>query len=217
LFNRNGREKTSWRQLSDAQCLKLCGDILRESAKFSPKHLLGYLPRSCFPKRFRLIGKNGHPDLIHNVDSKWLTLWAFFRIAALLDPVEVLKPSAVPRPNNLPSWQMVIRRTERGMGVRKVFLDREQTKVRWFSKSLQWISMAQDLVIEGPLGRSILPIQPVTSNKHMLLDVADIFTYSAARQMTKEPLAYPNLETEIHLEILKWVGDELILGQQNRS
>jgi hypothetical protein len=217
LFNRRGREKTEWRHLSDAQCMELCGDILRDVAKFNPKHLLGFLPRQCFPKRFRLIGKNGHPDLIHDTDSKWLTLWAFFRIAALLDPAEIVTPIAAPRSSNFPSWQMVVRRTERGMRVRKVFLDREQTKVRWFSKSLQWISMAQDLVIEGPLGRSNLPLQPATSDKHPVIDVADIFTYSAARQMTKEAMAYPNLETEIHLEILNWSGDELILGQRNQS
>jgi hypothetical protein len=217
LFNRHGREKTEWGHLSDTQCMELCGDILRDIVKFAPKHLLGFLPRQCFPKRFRLIGKNGHPDLIHATDSKWLTLWAFFRIAALLDPAEIVTPIDAPRPSNFPSWQMVVRRTERGMRVRKVFLDREQTKVRWFSKSLQWISMAQDLVIEGPLGRSNLPLQLAISDKHPVIDVADIFTYSAARQMTKKAMAYPNLETEIHLEILNWSGDELILGQRNQS
>lgn len=217
LFNHHAREKTEWKHLSDAQCMELCGDILRGISRFEPKHLLGYLPRQCFPKRFRLIGKNGHPDLIHDADSKCLTLWTFFRIAALLDPAEVVTPIAAPRPNNYPSWTLVIQRTERGMRVRKVFLDREQTKVRWFSKSLQWISMARDLVIDGPLGRSNLPLQPAISEKHPLIDVADIFTYSIARQLTKEAMAYPNLETEVHVEVLNWSGEELILGQQKRS
>ncbi|HEU5124754.1 MAG TPA: hypothetical protein VFW05_11895 [Verrucomicrobiae bacterium] len=214
LFNRHGREKTEWKHLSDAHCMELCGDILRELTKFNPKHLLAFLPQQCFPKRFRLIGKNGHPDLVHDTDSKWLTLWAFFRIAALLDPAEVLTPVAAPRPANFPSWQMVVRRAEQGMRVRKIFLDREQTKVRWFSKSLQWISIAQDLVIEAPLGRSILPLQLAISDKHSLIDVADVFTYSAARQITREAMVYPNLETEIHLEILNWSGEEMILGQR---
>lgn len=217
LFNRHGRARTEWRHLSDAQCMDLCGDILRGVAKHGPKHLLGYVPQRSFPKRFRLIGKNGHPDLVHPVNSKWITLWAFFSIAALLDPAEVVTPLGPPRPPNMPSWQTVFRRTERGLRVRKVFLDREHTKVRWFSKSLQWISMAQDVVIEGPLGRSSLPLELAISEKHPLIDLADIFCFSAARQVTKNPMAYPNLETEIHMEILNWSGEELIIGATHRK
>lgn len=214
LFNRSARDKSEWKHLTEAQVEVLCGDVLREIAQFRPKHLLGFLPRKRYPKRFRLIGKNGHRDLVHDVNSKWLTLWAFFRIAGLLDPAKIIEPSKGPRPNNLPSWQMMICRTERGLRVSKVFLDREQTKVRWFSKSLQWISMAKDFVVEGPLGKSHLPIEADSFDKHPLLDVADVFTYSAGRHLTKKPMNYAGLETEIHLETLNFHGDEMILGKQ---
>lgn len=216
LFNDKARKKSAWSHLTHNQAFSLCGDILRETARFSPKHLIGYMLRESYPKRMRLVGKNGHPDLVHAVDSKWLTLWAYFRIAALLDPAEIIKPADVPRPQNCPGWQILIRRTERGMRVRKLFLDREQTKVRWFSKTLQWTSMAKDLVIEGPSGKSNLPVQPSSLDKNPLIEVADIFAYSFGRQLLKEPMPYPNVVTEVHVEVLSRSGDELVFGGKAR-
>ena len=52
-------------------------EIRRDEGQSSP------FPRLPYPKRFRLKGKKGFADVTHKVDEKWLTLWAYFRIAAL--------------------------------------------------------------------------------------------------------------------------------------
>lgn len=219
LFSGHARARSGWAHIDEATAIELCGDVLRELAAFEPKYLLGHIPAVYYPKRFRLIGKNGHPDLVHDLDEKWLTLWSYFRVAALLDPVEIVEPSdptVTPRPRNLPFWQMVVKRTDPGMRVRKVFLDRENTKIRWFSKSFQWTSVAKELVIESLAGRSYLPVETAQEGKHSLLEVADIFSYSAARSMSpSKPLEYRDFSADVHVELLCGTGEEIVLGGIN--
>ncbi|MDO8927206.1 MAG: hypothetical protein Q7U94_09900 [Sideroxyarcus sp.] len=221
IYSGHARRKSGWSHLSEGEAVALCGDILRALLAFEPKYLLGYIPSTCYPKRFRLVGKNGHRDLVHDIDDKWLTLWSYFRVAALLDPIEIIEPDdpiTTPRPKNLPFWQMVIRRQEPGLRVRNVFLDREQTKVSWFSKSFQWTSVAKELVIENLAGRSHLPVETACEEKHPLLEVADIFVYSVARSFSDgKPLEYQNFSAEVHVELILGIGEEIVLGGGNAS
>lgn len=220
LYNNKARAKSPWAHISEPQAIDLCGDILKTLQKYNPKYFLGHIPSGHYPKRFRLKGKNGYPDIVHDIDEKWLMLWCYFRVAMLLDPTNVIEPPdpiKIPRPRNLPFWQVVIKRTEPGLKVRKVFLDREDTKIRWFSKSFQWITVAKDLVIEKPtIGKSFLPVEPVSEIKHSLLDVADIFVYSNARSISQgRPLEYSNFSADVQLELILDMGEEIVLGSSS--
>ena len=219
LFHNDARSKSKWAHISEQSAIELCGDILRGIAKFEPKYLLGFIPSEYYPKRFRLIGKNGHPDLVHNVDTKWLTLWAYFRIAAILDPVEIITPHNPilnPRPRNLPFWRMISKRSEPGMKVRKVFLDRESQKIRWFSKSFKWTTVAKELVIETPAFKSHLPIEETLQDKHLLIELADIFTYSNARALSQgREIVYRDFQGEVYVQVICGEGEEIILGGTN--
>lgn len=219
LFGYHARAKSPWAHISEKDAIALCGDVLRAVSKFEPKYLLGHVPSAYYPKRFRLLGKNGHPDLVHDLDEKWLLLWSYFRIAALLDPVEIVEPkdpTKTPRPRNLPFWQMVVKRADPGLRVCQVVLDREETKIRWFSKSFQWVSVAKEIVIESPMGRSYLPIEPASDVKHPLLDVADIFAYSVGRSLSQgRPLEYSDFSANVHVELLWGTGEEIVLGNAN--
>ncbi len=86
LFSGDARQKTPWAHLSEQQVMALCGDTLLELKAHEPKFLLAHFPSACYPKRFRLRGKNGHSDLVHELDDKWLTLWTYFRIASAPRP-----------------------------------------------------------------------------------------------------------------------------------
>jgi len=219
LFSGDARKKSGWTHIDEKMAIELCGDVLRELSAFEPKYLLGHIPVMSYPKRFRLVGKNGHPDLVHDIDEKWLMLWAYFHVAALLDPTEIVElsaPSSVRRPQNLPFWQMRVRRIEPGMRVRKVFLDRENTRIHWFSKSFQWTSVAKELVIENSFGQSHLPIETAQMEKHSLLEVADIFSYSVARAMSSsKTLEFRNFSAIMHLVLLPNLGAEIVLGATN--
>lgn len=219
LFSGHARAKSGWAHIDEATAIELCGDVLRELKAFEPKYLLAHIPAVDYPKRFRLIGKNGHPDLVHDLDEKWLTLWSYFQIAALLDPAEIVEPSdptVTPRPRNLPFWQMVVKRTDPGIRVRKIFLDRENTKIRWFSKSFQWSSVAKEFVIESPAGRSHLPVETAQEGKHTLLEVADVFLYSVARTISSgKSIEYRHFSADVHVELFQGIGEEIVLGGIN--
>ncbi len=216
LFSEHARAKSGWAHLSYEGAVSLCGDILETVSGFAPKYLLAYVPKSHYPKKFRLKGKNGHSDLVHEINEKWLQLWAFFRIAGLLDPWERIvpeDPKIIPRPKNLPYWNMVIRRTDPGMKVRKIFLDRENTRIPWFSKSLQWISVAKELVVDNTDGPSYLPIEHAVLKKPVMLDIADIFMYSIAREFSgANAIDYGRYCGEVLVEVLPKYGDEIVLG-----
>lgn len=221
IFAEDARNKSGWKHLDLEAARDLCGDVLRDLETYSPKYLMAHMPSAHYPKRFRLIGKNGHRDLVHDIDQKWLTLWSYFNVAKLLDPAEIIEPTnqiLTKRALNLPFWRMQVRRVEQGLRVRKVFLDREHTKIRWFSKSFQWTSVAKELVIVTPNGPSHLPVEIVQEKKHPLIDIADVFSYSAARSMYPEnPLEYGNFKSEMYIEILPSTGEEFVLGESRRS
>lgn len=216
LFNVHARKKSMWSHLSNENVVALCGETLGMIQLYQPKYLLAYVPKAHYPKRFRLKGKNGHADLVHDIDEKWLTMWAFFRIGGYLDPLTPIlpdDPKIKPRSLNRPHWNIVIKRTEPGFRVREVYLDREKTKVRWFSKSLQWISVARELVIENQNGQTYLPIVHPSVKKHLLLDIADIFTYSLAREFANNrSIDYDRFCGEVHVEKMVDFGQEIIAG-----
>jgi hypothetical protein len=216
IFNDESRRKSTWSHLSYQEVVSLCGEVLRVVRSSQPKYLLSHIPRVHYPKRFRLKGKNGHSDLVHDVDEKWLTLWAFFRIGGMLDPTDLTipdDPAIKPRPTNLPFWNMVMKRVEPGFRVRRVYLDRENTKIRWFSKTMQWISVAKELVVENPSGPTYLPIEHASGTKHSLLDIADIFVYSIARELgSNKPLDYGQYCGEVHVEQMTNYGEEIVGG-----
>ena len=122
-------------------------------------------------------------DTVYLTDGDYIKLFIGYlnRVQHLIVPDD---PKIRPRPKNLPYWNMVIRRTDPGMKVRKIYLDRENTKIPWFSKSLQWISVAKELVVENVDGPSYLPIEHASIKKPVMLDIADIFTYSIAREFS---------------------------------
>jgi hypothetical protein len=216
LFSEQARAKSDWSHLSSKDAVLLCGAVLQATAGFDPKYLVGFIPKAHYPKTFRLKGKFGPPDLVHYIDEKWLQLWAYFRVGALLDPVELdvpKDPKVTPRPRNLPYWNMVIRRDDPGMRVSKVYLDREQTNIQWFSKSLQWISVAKELVIEDARGPSYLPVQPATTPKPALIDMADVFTYSIGREFVADrSIDYGHYCGQVLVEKMLDRGDEWVIG-----
>jgi hypothetical protein len=216
IFGDNAREKSSWSHLSYQDVVSLCGEVLRVVGFSEPKYLVAHIPKAHYPKRFRLRGKSGHPDLVHDIDEKWLTLWAFFRIGGLLDPVTPIvpdDPKIKPRPRNLPFWNMVTKRTDPGLRVRAIYLDREKTKIRWISKKLQWISVARELVVENRDGSTYLPIKDASNKKPSLVDVADILTYSIARELEgNKPIDYGSYCGEVHLEQMADYGEEIVAG-----
>ena len=76
--------------------------------------------------------------------------------------------------------------------------------------------MAREMFIEGPAGSSYLPIEMAQETKHALLDVADIFVYSIARDLSQgRPLEYPRFSAEVLVELVHHEGEELILGGNN--
>lgn len=216
LFSKDARNKSEWAHISDAGAVELCGDVLRELASLQPKYLLSFVTSDNYPKRLRLVGKNGHPDLVHKIDEKWLTLPTYFWTAALLDPVETIVPAdpiITPSPRNLPFWRIGFKRTDRGPYVRSIFLDREETNVRWFSKTFKWTTVVKELVVDGPKGPSHLPLQFASDKKHPLLEVADIFTYSIARSLSQgKPLEYRDFEAEVFAQPLLFSKEEWVLG-----
>lgn len=216
LFHSHARKKSCWAHLSEQEVVKLCGDALKIVSATQPIYLLSFIPREHFPKKFRLIGKNGHPDLIHEIDEKWLTLWAYHGIAASLDPVTIVKPpdyKTIPRARNLPFWQKIVVRNQLGIKVSKIFLDREQTNIRWFSKTFQWITVAKELVIRTPWFESFLPLEVMGNDKHPLIDLADIFTYSQSRFFSQKEIIFEGFFGDVDVMILGSEGEEIVFGE----
>jgi hypothetical protein len=216
LFHVHARKKSCWAHLSEQEVIKLCGDALKIVSSFHPKYLLSFIPREHFPKQFRLIGKNGHPDLIHEIDEKWLTLWAYHGIAANLDPVTIVTPpdyKITPKARNLPFWQKIVVRNQLGLKVSKVFLDREQTNIRWFSKTFQWITVAKELVIRTPWFESFLPLEVMDNDKHSLIDMADIFTYSQSRVFSDREIVFEDFFGEVDVIVLGHECEEIVFGE----
>lgn len=216
MFRGDARAKSEWAHLSAEEATELCSLALNGLHDFGVKFAMGIMPVEHYPKSFRLRGKNGPPDQVHAVDDKWRELWAFQRAAMMLDPVEQLKPAdplVEPSPPNQPWWQLVAPLVSPGFKVRKVFLDREITKIRWFSKKFQWSTVAKDFVIDGTLGRSYLPIQPDhEDSKHPMIDLADIFAWNFARSAGKNPITLLDRNAPVHAVLCAYLGEEIVLG-----
>ena len=101
-----------------------------------------------------------------------------------------------------------------GAVVDKLYVDREQAKIRWFSKSFQWTTVAKDIVIENSTSRSFLPIVSPIEEKHSLLQLADMFIYAQGRELTGRALEFGNLMSkDVFLERVGQEGiDEIVRG-----
>jgi hypothetical protein len=216
MFRWDARAKSEWAHLSAEQATELCSLALNGLHDLGVKFAMGIMPVEHYPKSFRLKGKNGHPDLVHDVDDKWRELWAFQRAAMMLDPVEQIEPAdpkIVPSPLNQPWWQVIAPLAPPGFKVRKVYLDRESTKIRWFSKKFQWTTLAKDFVIKGTLGESFLPIQDgQADSKHPMLDLADIFVWNVARSTGSNPMTLLDRPARVHAVGCANFGEELVFG-----
>lgn len=161
IFNSCARSKGVWAHLTDERAIFLLRDCFLAARSFDVRYFVAFSPKGYFPQTLRLLGKNGHADIMHAIDKNWITLNLFQGLAKYFDPAEVLPVpnyGISPRANNEPYWQIIVKRNYRGAVVDQLYVDREQAKIRWFSKSFQWVTVAKDIVIEKPTGRSFLPI-----------------------------------------------------------
>lgn len=216
IFGVSALQKSAWAHLNQAQVIELCGSALDEFRTLGVKYALGAMPIANYPRRFRLRGREGHADIVHDIDDKWRELWTYHRAAMMLDPVSLIpvaKPTITPSRKNQPWWRMQAQLVKPGFKVSKVYLDNESTKVSWFSKRFQWQTIARDFVIDGTLGPSFLPIHDQSNmTKHPLLDVADIFVWNVARAFGNSPIKLLADETDVHTIICPPMGDEITLG-----
>ena len=215
LLNESRRERSEWAHLKLSDVTEMCGAVLSILRTYEARYVLGVMTVENCPTSFRLRGKNGHADLVHPVNDKWRELWTYYRAATLLKPVELVRPPdplTTPTPKNMPTWRVVAPLVEPGFSVRKVHLDREQTKIRWFSKKLQWATVASDFVLKAPEGESFLPIQPTKETKHYMLDVADIFVWNVARAFSDKPITFLTEQTDVKVVLCAPMGDQIVLG-----
>jgi hypothetical protein len=192
MFAGDRRSKSEWSHLDSEKCGSMISEVLAELEVFKPLYLCTYWPRQHYPKTFRLKGRNGHSDIVHKVDDKWMVLWSFQNTATLFDPSSINAPSdplVTMSPKNKPYWRFIAKREDRGPLVSMIYLDRDTTNVRWFSKSFQWETIAREIVVETPRGASTLPFAKMDGQKHPLIELADIFIYTISRQISgKSPL-----------------------------
>lgn len=216
LFNDDRRLKSEWSHLSLEQAIKMCSLILEKLGDLGVHYLAGIMDASHYPETLRLRGKNGHKDLVHLIDNKWRELWMFHGVATFLNP-EVIStppdPIKAPSPLNMPWWRVEAELISPNFIVSKVYLDRENTKIQWFSKKFQWTTVAKDFVIRTPQGKSFLPIQSIEDNvKHPMLDVADIFIWNLARSFGKNPITFLSMPTDVQVVLYADRGKEIVLG-----
>jgi hypothetical protein len=216
IFNGAARAKGPWAHLTQDTAISLLRDSFLAANSYGVRYLVAFSPKAYFPRRLRLLGRNGHADLVHDIDKNWITLNLFQGLAGYLDPVTVSSPPdylSSPRPLTEPFWQLIVRRKFPGLLVDRLYVDREQTKIRWFSKSFQWATVARDLVIEGPRGQSYLPIISPGKEKHPLLQLADMFVYALGRELTGRQLQFGQaISNDVFLEIVGEESYEIVRG-----
>ena len=206
LFHRFARARSSWSHLQPGAVVAMCEQVLAVVAEHRAKIIVAYLPKERFPARIRVPDDRGGPSLVHRLDEKWLTLWGFFQAGSLLDPVALIPPGrslAEPGPGKLPLDSMLFRRPGPGPKVRTIHLDRETTRVRWLSRSLPWCVAARMLTIETAKGPTHLPIAPDTDTQPMLVELADLVTYSLAREIAgTDPIPYRRSFASLDLKLV---------------
>jgi hypothetical protein len=216
IFSGHQRKKSCWSHLSGDECGQLVTDALTLVDTVRPSYVYTHWPRVHFPKRFRLRGRNGFGDIVHSVNDKWMVLWSFLNTVVLFDPSKIVEPPnpvVVAQPKSRPYWRFGANRSGSGPVVEKIFLDREETRVNWFSKSFQWETIATEAAVKTPRGESVLPIVGSDRPTHMLVDVADIFVYSVTRQLAGlEPLRFTAPSAEPYVLLRGAPTEEFVLG-----
>lgn len=213
IFHKIARTKSEWLHLVESDIIAMCVQICSVLDRFRSKCLLAYMPRDRFPKKLRLKGKGDAWPLVHRLDEKWLTLWAFFQAGSRLDPVELIAPEPPPDgPCGLPYRGMLVRRVGPGPKVRMVHLDRETTRVQWLSEAIPWDVAARKLTIETARGTTQLPIAPEATSQPMLVDVADLVTYAFARAIAgTDPILYRHSLGGLDTKIIVGSADDIHL------
>ncbi|MCK9818489.1 hypothetical protein M1B35_31300 [Pseudomonas sp. MAFF 302046] len=218
LFYGDARSKSDWRHLDAGGPAALCGAVFSAIAELQPCYVLGCMPVDSYPTSFRLKAKagSGYEDTVHPVDDKWRELFVYQRVALLLDPAVINPPPnplEVVTPPNRPHWRLEGNLIEPAFKVSKVFLDREKTKIQWFSKQVQWAVLARELVVRGPRGSSFLPVDDSDiADKHPLLDVADLFVWNLARAMAGQAIVMDMQVQDVHTVLCNGNAGEICMG-----
>ena len=211
----HARAKSCWAHLQADDVFELFGAVLSTLEAYKPLFIAGLMPVDRYPTSFRLLGRNGHADLTHPIDDKWRELWVFKHTALMLRPVEHIPVAPPPKraPTNLPKWRFSGEVIQPGYIVSAVYIDREITKVRWFSKQLQWGEIARDMTVKGLSDESHLPIQLAAhDNKHPLLDVADIFAWHMGTVIGGKERRLNSPLYEVQTVLVHSCKGEIILG-----
>jgi hypothetical protein len=216
LFHPIERARSPFSHLDDGAVLALLRDVFKTLNLFQPKYMVAMAPREFFPKQFRLLGKNGAPGYTHPIDQHWITLNLYQGLAGMLDPETIDPPpdyKTAPRPRSEPFWQVIVKREGQGPRVNCIHLDRARHKLRWFSKNLQWATVAKDLVVQTPRGSSFLPVQVADDQKHPLLEIADAFVYLQGRALGGREVDLGELiSDDVFLQIVGERCDEVVRG-----
>ena len=216
LFNESARSKGFWSHLTINDATEFARRIFLSAKIFNPVYLIAVSLRENFPQRFRLLGRNGHPDLVHKIDEKWITLNLFQGLVGSFDPQQLLAPpeySASGRPQNQPYWQVIVKREGPGLCVNEICIDSDITKIRWFSKSFQWNTLAKDIVVESPLGKTFLPIRSSSASVDPLLQLADLFVYFQGRAFGSREINLGEIiSDDVQLHIVGEKCEEVVRG-----
>jgi hypothetical protein len=85
--------------------------------------------------------------------------------------------------------------------------------IPWVSKRFQWRTVANLLTIENQEGKSLLPIISTGESKHPLIEIADIFIYSIARELSgRSPLPMSGKKATVLAMIRGAPMEEMVLG-----
>jgi hypothetical protein len=185
LFAEDARRKSPWRHLNEADAESMCRAIMRLLPPVEGKFVIAHMPAVNYPETFHLRRKGGGTGHIQKVDDKWLMLHCYVYAVAFLKPETTIPPpdyKLLPQRENVPKWALIARAPDDGIPVSRVFLDREDTKIQWMSKRVQWMSVAKDIRVSRSSGESMLPLQSETP-KHTLLELADLYTYAFSRDL----------------------------------
>ena len=216
LMNARARLDSGWAHLDSTQVSQLLGEVLTCVHSHQPVVLVGLMPADNYPTSFRLLGRDGHADITHPINDKWRELWTFKHAALLMYPhtiLPVLETELKPARSNKPWWRFRGELVTPGYRVSSIYIDREQTKVPWFSKQFQWAEIAKDMTVTGDFGESHLPIRLADNDdKHPLLDIADIVAWYTCRIFSSNPIELRTPPYDVQTFMVVGYKGEIILG-----
>jgi len=216
LMSGHARQESAWAHLNVTQVNQLLGEVLSCLQFHHPVLLAGIMPVDNYPTNFRLLGRAGYDDLTHPINDKWRELWTFKHVALLMQPqtvIPVKESKARPASPNKPWWRFSGNVVAPGYTVSRVYIDRERTRVKWFSKQFQWGEIAKDMTVKGDFGESHLPIHLAEADeKHALLDIADIVAWYTCRLFSSRPVEFQTPPYDVQTFLVTGYQGEIVLG-----